>query len=157
MKKEWIDAFGSMTYGIYVLTSCSGDEMNGMIASWVSQVSYEPPLIMAAVHPNRHSHGLMASGACFGLHVIDQGQKDLLKRFKGPDPAKKFINIDWETKTTGVPILKNCIAWFELEIRERITPGNHTLYIGEVVACGYNHAKTPLSTLDYDGIYIGKS
>ncbi|MEJ2286300.1 MAG: flavin reductase, partial [Desulfobacterales bacterium] len=38
-----------MTYGIYVLTSCHQQEINGMIASWVSQVSYTPPLIMVAV------------------------------------------------------------------------------------------------------------
>ena len=35
------------------------EEVNGMIASWVSQISYDPRLIMAAVHPNRYSHQLI--------------------------------------------------------------------------------------------------
>jgi flavin reductase (DIM6/NTAB) family NADH-FMN oxidoreductase RutF len=38
MGKEWQQAFGKMVYGIYVLTTARGDEVNGMIASWVSQV-----------------------------------------------------------------------------------------------------------------------
>ena len=51
MKEDWVQALGKMTYGIYVLTTCDEDEVNGMIASWVSQVSYDPLLIMVAVHP----------------------------------------------------------------------------------------------------------
>ncbi|RLB87199.1 MAG: flavin reductase, partial [Deltaproteobacteria bacterium] len=43
MKKQWLPAFGQMTYGIYVLTTRFDDAVNGMIASWVTQVSYAPP------------------------------------------------------------------------------------------------------------------
>jgi flavin reductase (DIM6/NTAB) family NADH-FMN oxidoreductase RutF len=46
MNKEWLTAFGHMTYGIYVLTARFENTINGMIASWVTQVFYEPPLIM---------------------------------------------------------------------------------------------------------------
>lgn len=156
MKKEWLKAFGKMTYGIYVLTSKSDDTVNGMIASWVSQVSYAPPVIMAAVHPNRFSHKLLDNGDSFGLHVIDKNQKALLGKFKGPDPVQKFSEIAWETKLTGVPILTHCVAWFELKIKDRLSPGNHTLFFGEVVNCGSINDNTPLTTLDYEGMYIGR-
>jgi flavin reductase (DIM6/NTAB) family NADH-FMN oxidoreductase RutF len=156
MENDWSSAFKQMTYGIYVLTCRLDDEINGMIASWVTQVSYDPPLIMVAIHPNRYSHSLIDTGRVFGLHAIHQSQKDLLKRFKGPDPGKKFSGISWETGKTGVPILKECTAWFELEVKERHDPGNHTLFIGQVVSCGVPSPGTPLSTLDYEGMYTGK-
>ncbi|THB81007.1 MAG: flavin reductase [Desulfobacteraceae bacterium] len=156
MKKEWETVFGKLTYGIYVLTAGRGDAINGMIASWVSQVSYDPPLILAAVHPNRYSHGLIESGQAFGLHVLDQGQKSLLKQFKGPVPADKFSGLSHDTGKTGVPILKACLAWFELSLKTSVTPGNHTLYIGEVIRCGSNAEGTPLTTLDYEGMYVGR-
>jgi thiamine phosphate synthase YjbQ (UPF0047 family) len=35
-------------------------------------------------------------------------------------------------------------------------PGNHTLFIGEVVNSGINSTGTPLCTLEYDGMYVGK-
>jgi flavin reductase (DIM6/NTAB) family NADH-FMN oxidoreductase RutF len=114
MKQQWQSAFGHMTYGIYVLTTKMDDTINGMIASWVSQVSYDPPLIMAVVHPNRYSHDMIVNSRVFGLHIIDQSQKVLLARFKGPDPGKKFSGMDWQPGKTGVPILKDCLAWFEL-------------------------------------------
>jgi flavin reductase (DIM6/NTAB) family NADH-FMN oxidoreductase RutF len=156
MKKELLTAFSHMTYGIYVLTVKNNDVLNGMIASWVTQVSYEPPLIMVAVHPNRYSHNLIEKTNTFALHVLHKSQKDMLKRFKGSDPGKKFTGLSWETKKTGAPILKDCIAWFELQVKERHDPGNHTLFIGEIVNSGVNAAGTPLCTFEYDGMYIGK-
>ncbi len=156
MEKKLLTALGQMTYGIYVLTSKFDDEINGMIASWVTQVSYEPPLIMVAVHPNRYSHKLIEKGRTFALHVLASSQKQLLKRFKGPDIEKKFAGIPWQTKKTGVPVLEDCLAWFELTVEHHYTPGNHTLFIGQVINSGVESTGTPLCSLEYEGMYIGK-
>jgi flavin reductase (DIM6/NTAB) family NADH-FMN oxidoreductase RutF len=156
MKAPWLKAFGRMTYGIYVLTTRHEDIINGMIASWVSQVSYDPPMILVAVHPNRYSHGLLEESGNFVLHVIERSQKELLARFKGPDPAEKFSGIHWEPGRTGCPVLEGCLAWFECRIKESCRPGNHTLFVGEVVDAAGGLAGTPLCTFDYEGMYTGK-
>jgi len=157
MKEQWLAAFGQMTYGIYVLTVQWENTINGMIASWVTQVSYDPPLIQVAVHPNRYSHDLIERGGIFALHVLACSQKHLLKRFKDPDIEKKFSGIDWKAGKFGSPILENCIAWFELKLKERHAPGNHTLFIGQVIDSGIQSGNPPLCTLDYDGRYVGKN
>ena len=146
-----------MTYGIYVLTTRFEETVNGMIASWVTQVSYDPPLILAAVHPNRYSHDLMEKSGVFALHVIAKEQKELLSRFKGPDPLEKFSGIDWATGHTGCPVLKRCMAWFECRVTDRYRPGNHRLFVGEVLRAGTGADGTPLCTLDYEGMYTGKA
>jgi flavin reductase (DIM6/NTAB) family NADH-FMN oxidoreductase RutF len=157
MKASWINAFGKMTYGIYVLTSCYRDQINGMIASWVSQVSYDPPLIMAAVHTRRYTHRLIEKGRYFALHVLDDSCTDYLARFKGSDPDAKFDSLDWRPGKNGCPILRDCLAYFECKVETQIQPGNHTLFIGEVVdAAGFGR-DVALSTLDVDGVYLGKS
>ncbi len=72
MKEKWQSAFGQMTYGIYVLTTKTDDAVNGMIASWVTQVSHDPPLIMAALHPNRYSHDMIVKSRALGcISLID--------------------------------------------------------------------------------------
>jgi len=157
MKKEWLEALGRMTYGIYVLTTRVDDIINGMIASWVTQVSHEPPLVMAAIHPNRYPHGLVEKSRAFALHIIDPEQKEMLNIFKGPNPEKKFSNMPWEPGRTGAPILKDCLAWLELTVKEYHTPGNHTLFIGEIIDGGARSSGTPLCTLDYEGMYIGQN
>lgn len=157
MQEGWLKALGKMTYGIYVLTSCHREEINGMIASWVSQVSYEPLLIMAAVHPNRYSHRLIEKSGSFALHVIDRRQQDYLARFKGPDPKAKLASVQWQRGQTGCPILNDCLAYLECLVKAAYTPGNHTIYIGEVVAAATQGEGTPFSALDYNGIYLGKT
>jgi len=157
MKEEWIQALGRMTYGIYVLTSSYKDEINGMIASWVSQVSYDPLLIMVAVHPNRYSHSLVAKSGCFALHVLAADQSQLLSRFKGPDPKAKFSSIQWQRGRTGCPVLKECSAYFECRVAAEYTPGNHTLFIGQVLEARMLTDGKALTSLDYDGVYLGKS
>jgi flavin reductase (DIM6/NTAB) family NADH-FMN oxidoreductase RutF len=156
MKPFWQDSFSRMTYGIYVLTTRHETVINGMIASWVSQVSHDPPLIMVAVHPSRFSHELMEKSGCFALHVISRSQKDLLNRFKGPEPLKKFTGITWQAGKTGCPVLNDCLAWFECAIRERYQPGNHSLFVGEVFRAGFAGEAVPLCTLDYEGVYTGR-
>ena len=157
MEDTWIQALGKMTYGIYVLTTSYNDRINGMIASWVTQVSYDPLLIQVAVHPNRYSHNLIEQSGCFALHSIAIEQSDYLNRFKGSDSQSKFSSIPWSRGQTGCPIIKDCIAFFELKLVEKYAPGNHTLFIGEVVAAGLNSEKKPFTNLDYKGLYLGKS
>ena len=157
MDKKWIEAFGKMTYGIYVLTSRAGDTVNGMIVSWVSQVSYDPPLIMAAVHPNRYSHQLIEKGDGFALHILSDAQTDFLARFKKPEVKNKFSALNWTTGQTGFPILRDCLAYLECKLKTHYRPGNHSLFIGEVIAAGGGRASgDQLTTMDIDGRYLGK-
>ena len=157
MEEEWIKAFARLTYGIYALTSKTDEVINAMIASWVSQVSYEPPLVMVAVHPNRFSHQLIAQGGSFALHVLASTQANLLSRFKGADVKAKFSSLDWAAGKSGCPILKECLAYLECDLKTHYRPGNHTLFIGEVIAAGVFADDKPLTTGDYDGIYLGKA
>lgn len=157
MNDDLVKNMAHMTYGIYVLTTRFEETINGMIASWVSQVSFDPPLIMAAIHPNRHSHGLLEKSGHFVLHILDREQSDMLTRFKGPDPGVKFAAINWNEGVTGSPTLADCIGYLECRIVHSLAPGNHTLFVGEVVDAVFNADKVPLSTLDYDGCYTGRT
>ena len=156
MDKNWMESLGLMVHGIYVLTASYEDEFNGMIASWVSQISFEPPLVAVAVHPSRYSHRLIQKSGAFALHTISRDQKDLLKQFKGPDPAGKFASIRWSRGITGAPLLSDCLAYVDCKVKATLNPGNHALFIGEVVDGRLISRGTPLSTLDYEGVYTGE-
>lgn len=157
MEKPWHQTLGKISNGIYILTTCHKNEINGMIISWVSPISYEPPLIMVAVHPNRHSHHLVEQSGCFALNIISQNQPALLECFKKPVPGDKFNSIQWDKGTTGCPILKDCVAYVECTVKESLKPGNHTLFLGEVKDAQVFSDDEPMTTRDYSGIYLGKN
>jgi len=152
----WQQILGKMANGIYVLTSCYKDEINGMIISWVSQISYDPPLIMVGIHPNRYSHHLVKQSGVFALHIVARNQPDFLRRFKGPVPSSKFDSIQWDKGKTGCPVFEDCIAYIECKVAEILNPGNHTLFIGKIMNGKFFSDEDPMSTLDYLGTYVGK-
>lgn len=156
METELQQILGKMTYGIYILTTFHKEEINGMVASWVSQVSYDPPMVMVAIHPNRYSHHMIDQNGYFALNLLSRNQVDLLERFKGPDPKAKFDSILWSRGITGCPILKTCLGYLECEVKNHYSPGNHTLFIGEIRDAQVFTEETPLSTFDYAGVYIGR-
>ena len=156
MDKAWLQTLGKMPYGIYILTTFYKEEINGMIASWVSQISYDPPMIMVAIHPNRYSHHLIEQSGYFALHVLSQDQTDLIERFKGPDPLAKFASVHWVRGEKGCPIIKACVAYMECKVKASYNPGNHTLFIGEIKDARVFSDEEVLSTFDYAGMYVGK-
>ena len=157
MDEKILKNMAHATYGIYVLTTRFEESINGMIASWVSQVSYEPTLFMAAIHPNRYTHKLLVQGGYFALHIISKEQKGILSRFKGPVTEEKFESVSWERGVTGCPILTDCIGCMECRVTESLAPGNHTIFIGEVVNAIFNGKDRPICTLDYEGCYLGRA
>jgi len=156
MDDEWRQALGTLTTGLYVLTSGREEDVGGMIQSWVSQVSYDPVLIMAALHPNRYTHGLIQRSGAFGLHPVSRDEPGFFSRFKGPDPKAKLDGLDWVRGATGVPVVRDCLACLECEVRSSMAPGNHTMFIGEVVQVWNFRPARPMSSLDHDHLYIGR-
>lgn len=155
MDNKWLNSLATMSYGIYILTTAHSEKINGMVASWVSQVSFDPALLTIAVHSNRYSHDLIEKSGVFTLHSLLQDHKELIKHFKGPDSHLKFKNIEWSKGKTGCPILKDCLGYMECKVLERYSPGNHTIFLGEVINAGIGRYGNPLTTLDYDGSYLG--
>jgi len=156
MKETWQQALGKIANGVYILTTCHKKEINGMIITWVTQISHDPPLIMVAIHPNRYSHQLVEQTGYFALNILAQHQPELIKRFMGPVPSAKFKSLQWTRGSTGCPILTSSIAGIECEVKGSQSPGNHTLFFGQIKEVQVFSNDEPMSTFDYSGTYLGK-
>jgi flavin reductase (DIM6/NTAB) family NADH-FMN oxidoreductase RutF len=51
--KPWAAALGRIPSGLFILTARRGTLETGMLASWVQQCSFDPPLVMAAIRRGR--------------------------------------------------------------------------------------------------------
>jgi flavin reductase (DIM6/NTAB) family NADH-FMN oxidoreductase RutF len=157
VKPNTIKALEKITYGLYILTTKRGKEINGMIASWVSQVSFSPPLVMAVIRRNRYSHKMVKESGVFALNVLGKDNSGLVSKFKLPTPDEKFKGIRWETKTTGAPIIGEAIAYMDCKLVNSIDTGDHTIFIGEIVDADTLKDSIPMTSLDYGKVYIGQS
>ncbi|MBN1662075.1 MAG: flavin reductase [Deltaproteobacteria bacterium] len=157
MEKAWQDVLDRFYYGIYLVTTSSADGFNGMIASWVTQCSHEPPLIAMGIRKNRLSHEQILQSGKFCINVLPKESIDMIKGFKISDWQKKFDGLKHIPSPNGLPVLDECIGWLDCLLENTINTGDHTLFIGRITAGGMKNAgKTiTLSTADYDGVYRG--
>ena len=149
-------ALRKLTTGIYIVTTKKGSQINGMVASWVSQVSFSPPLVMITVKKERYSHQMITAGKVFALNILSTQQKKEVPLFKGTHtPEDKFFNTPYEIKKTGSPIIKNALAYLDCVLIDQFTPGDHTLFIGEVIEGDVLTDGEPLSSHELEHIYGG--
>lgn len=150
-------ALSEITTGIYVLTVGEGERRHGMSSSWVTQVSGDPPLIMAAVDQRHFSHGLIERQGVFGLNVVGNKGKELEDYFfsaaaRRPDNLEPFA---CEPGETGVPLLTLAMAVFECRVVGSYPAGDHTLFIATVVRAEVRAHDRPVTSLDLPYVYVG--
>jgi flavin reductase (DIM6/NTAB) family NADH-FMN oxidoreductase RutF len=120
-----------------------GDRINGMTASWVSQVSLSPLLLMVSIAPGRYSHELINESKVFAVNVLTEDQVDLAKRFgfASGRQVDKFAGLDYITDATGSPVLTQAHAYFDAHLVDTFPAGEPTLFVGEVAAAKILHPK----------------
>ena len=52
-----------------------------MLASWVMQAGFEPPMVSVAIKLGRYVCDWLTEGQPFVLNLVGEGQKELLKHF----------------------------------------------------------------------------
>ena len=115
-----------------------------MTASWVSQVSLKPLLVMVSIAPPRYTHTLIKESGIFAINVLTSDQVDLAKRFgyKSGRKIDKFAGLDDPTAATGAPILPQAYAYLDLKLVHTFPAGDHTLFVGEVVDAKILHPQS---------------
>ena len=128
-------ALGRISGGLYIITATKESVRSAMLASWVSQASFEPPGFTIAVAKDRAIESLMQVGDSFVLNVLEEGKyqplmKHFLKRFK--PGADRFAGVDTQTAENGSPILNDALAYLECEVVSRMECSDHWVVYSKV-------------------------
>src|SRR5258706_14276398 len=76
-----------LSNGVYVLTSRSENRYGAATVSWVSQASFKPPLIMAAVRRDSNVFPCLAESHFAGLHIVGDPPQEVARQFFYPTRA----------------------------------------------------------------------
>jgi len=156
MDPQLAKAFHLIPCGIYVLTARKGVEPCAMIVSWVSQVSYSPPLLMVALRRNRYALPIIRESGGFALSLLRVEQKPMVVFFKNPISQRKFSELFFESGENGLLFLKEALASWECRLFTTLEAGDHILLVGEVRWASTSQGGKPLTTADYEKTYIGE-
>ena len=132
IKKKVLRTF---TYGLYAISCADGGEVNIFTANWLTQVSFEPPLLALSVENDSKSLPMILRSRIFTVNVLRSGQRELAGKLGKsaiyhPD---KLAGIAFELGANGCPILNEALAWVACEVKHTIEAGDSTLLLAEVV------------------------
>ncbi|HEY7779199.1 MAG TPA: flavin reductase family protein [Ktedonobacterales bacterium] len=135
------------TYGLYAVTVGTGDDLNGFTANWLSQVSFDPPLVVVSVQNDSFSLPVIERTGLFAVNVFSADQRELSGRLGKPRARapEKLAGLDVETGETGVPLLKDAIASVECRVEGQMLAGDSTLVLGRVVGAVVRAEGDPLT------------
>ncbi|GAC1644371.1 MAG: flavin reductase family protein [Chloroflexota bacterium] len=135
------------TYGLYAVGVARGEERNIFTANWLTQVSFDPPLVALSVENTSHSIELIRETGAFSLSVFARGDRELAgllgKRWKlRPDKIKE---IHYRIGVTGCPILEDALGAVECRVTASVPAGDSTLFVAEVIHAGILRQGDPLT------------
>jgi flavin reductase (DIM6/NTAB) family NADH-FMN oxidoreductase RutF len=151
-------ALMQFTYGLYLVGSRSGDDVNLMTANWLTQTSFDPPYLCVAIQEDAHTRKLIDAGHVFNIQSVPSGSKDLLLKFVKPAEkvGNKLEGEDFvEAPTTKTPVLAAALSYVECEVEQAIPTGGHILYIGRVVGAGVQHDGAAITMAETGMHYAG--
>ena len=127
--------FRRLSVGVYVIGVTDGERHGAFTAAWVTQVSFDPPLLVLSVNPQNASYALLRTGGVFTVNVLEREQLELARRFGTTSSREedKLAGIAWHPGANGAPVLDDALAYFECELQDRHPAGDHELVIGLVV------------------------
>lgn len=123
-------AVGRIVGSLCVVTTKKDDLKSAMLASWVSQATFNPPGVTVAVAKERAIESLMHTGTKLVLNVLEEGKHiGVMKHFLKPfAPGEdRFVGIETEEAENGCPILKEALAYLECRVAGRMECGDHWL------------------------------
>lgn len=151
---EFRRVIGHFASGVTVVTTRRPDGRPcGLTASAVASLSLQPTLLLVCVDKTADTHDCIDATGSFAVNVLAEGKGETLaRRFSAADanPAEKFTGIAFRYELTGAPVLDDALAWLDCALRGRIDGGDHTVFMGEVMAADAAEG-TPL--LYYRGGY----
>lgn len=138
---------GRFATGVTVVAARQGPFLSGMTANAIASISVDPPMMMASIGKKSETHTAIVGSHSFAISVLSAPQRELAECFAQPVTATKlrrFCDAAWHEAETGSPILEGAIAYFDCRLVDRYDGGDHTIFLGEVVAAGFDEEAEPL-------------
>ncbi|OIV37083.1 reductase [Mangrovactinospora gilvigrisea] len=145
--EEFKAALARLAGGVTLVTAFDPDdgprgEDVGMTATAFLSISLEPPLVMVSVRTGSRMEDVLDRQPCWAVSILSDSQRHIAGRFALRGRISDRLLFEdiayYRGEHSGAPVLGGALAWVEARTEQRIEAGDHTLFIGRVLA-----ARTP--------------
>ena len=95
-------------------------------------------------------HELLREAGGFALSLLGGDQEEVAQHFsRGVPPFAHWHGIAMREGAEGAPLIDGALGWLECRVHAEQEAGDHTLFVGEVLAVELGRAAPPL-------VYLGQ-
>lgn len=132
-----------------VAVASAGESGRSLATGTAMYVSFAPAQVAVALHPGSRTCRLIEEGGAFSVSALRDDQVELaMAAGHGGSRDDKFAELGVETVESealpGIPALADAGFALWCEVADRLTTGDHRLFIGTVVAFGGATTERPL-------------
>jgi flavin reductase (DIM6/NTAB) family NADH-FMN oxidoreductase RutF len=138
VQEELRDALAALPAGVVVIAARDGGELRGLTASSFTSVSLEPPLVLVCLETFARTRDAVVASGRFTASLLERSQEFVAERFAGRAPrvGPEWTEVPHELRSSGLPTVTGCVAWFECELRALHRAGDHDIAVAAVIAHG---------------------
>lgn len=152
-------------YGLYLMgvrrreVKDPATDLNAFVSSWVTQVSFKPPMIAIAVKRDAGSNAMVKEAGVFTLNFLGADQKELAQRFFKDlvvTPTQMGGIPYFVGKHTGCPVFPQTPAHIECAVDHVYDGDNdHSVIVARVLDVEHRRDAKPLTTSETGWSYAG--
>lgn len=134
------------TYGLYAVGVRAGEKVNLFTANWLTQVSFEPPMVALSVEADAYSLQVIREGGVFAISVLSAEQREVAATLRRPfrHNPEKVGAFAHEPAPSGCPVLLDCLGWVDCRVAGSLPAGDHVVFVAEVTDVGLRREGEPL-------------
>ena len=137
-------SLGQMIKGIEVVGSAWEGRRHLYTSHWVSQVSFEEPIVQASVSPKHDTHALIVASGLFSVSVLAADQVAEGQWFSYPGRRFQQALTEYVEDWDGLPVVPNAISYLRCEVLERRAGVvDHDLFLARVTRVREGRLKEP--------------
>jgi len=126
-------AMSHFASGVTIVTTEQEGRAYGMTVASFASLSLRPPLVLVCIEKSVKSHDAIAASRKFGISILGADQGEVSNRFASRIDDK-FAGVAVSPGVSGVPLIDGALTMIECELRDQLPGGDHTIFVGEVVA-----------------------
>ncbi len=165
------EALELFPYALYIVGSRGSDNINGMMADWVMQVSFEPRLVLVSLERTATTLRNLQETRVFSVNILSANDVEVARKFAQPRSAAKVVgrseagaaviydklrDVPYQPgPLTECPVLDAALGYIECQVEEFTEAGDHVLAIGRVVGGAALRDGSPLISRDLGWSYAG--
>lgn len=136
-----------LTYGLYAVTVRHGSEHNGFTANWLTQVSFEPPLLAVAVENASRSIGMIRETGIFTVNVLPSGGREIagILGRRSSNVPDKLRRVEWDEGPNGCAVLRAALGYLECAVEATLPAGDSTLFLAGITGARLLREGAPLT------------